>query len=496
VRAFGGVNGPSVGTQALYIYPQFNWNSAIDTVAAITPQFTDLTSGTKRIRFDANTDDAAAVLLIVGTVNAPGAGGVYTPVETLTFAANDVYVNYLVEFTTANGYNGSDQYIYLAHDLNSTAANFDYIRIDEFRYEEIPSCIRPSNLSSSNPTLTSVDLDWTENNAATTWEVSYGAPGFSAGAGTQVIATAKPYTLTGLTASNPYQYYVRSICAPGDSSFWEGPLSFGTSNAVPYFNDFEAFTEARAAFITSEGWSHTSTTAPKWQVDIFTTSTATGPVADHTVGTGGKFLYLETSGGGAGDADTLLSPFMLVPASAGPLTMSFWYHMHGATMGQMEVYLDSSGTLLPLDTIVGQQQPGQPDAWLGDTLPILGSYNGTSIRFVFVGVRGTSYTGDLAIDDFNVDFTVGIDDETSTIEGISIAPNPSNGLFTLNIKTPSTENFNMTVRDAQGRSVYTANFDVNGTYRNDLDFTSFAKGVYFMQIQTEAGMKVEKLIIQ
>jgi hypothetical protein len=52
------------------------------------------------------------------------------------------------------------------------------------------------------------------------------------------------------------------------------------------------------------------------------------------------------------------------------------------------------------------------------------------------------------------------------------------------------------VRDAQGRSVYTANFDVNGTYRNDLDFTSFAKGVYYMQIQTENGLTVEKLIIQ
>ena len=136
------------------------------------------------------------------------------------------------------------------------------------------------------------------------------------------------------------------------------------------------------------------------------------------------------------------------------------------------------------------------DAWLDTTISLPGGMGGTSFSLVFVGIRGSSYTSDMSIDNILVDFTVGIEDETSTIEGISIAPNPSNGLFTMNIETPSMENFNMTVRDAQGRSVYTANFDVNGTYRNDLDFTSFAKGVYYMQIQTEAGMKVEKLIIQ
>ena len=103
----------------------------------------------------------------------------------------------------------------------------------------------------------------------------------------------------------------------------------------------------------------------------------------------------------------------------------------------------------------------------------------------------------MSIDNINLDFFVGVNENTtSTLEGISISPNPSNGLFKLSIETPAQENFNMTVRDAQGRSVYTANFDVNGTYRNDLDFTSFAKGVYYMQIQTETGSTVEKLIIQ
>ena len=502
VRAFGGANGPSVGRQALYLYPQFNWNSAIDTVAAITPQFTDLTSGTKRIRFDANTDDAAAVKLIVGTVNIPGAGGVYTPVDTLTFSANDVYANYLVEFTTANGYNGSDEYIYLAHDLNTTAANFDYIRIDEFRYEEIPSCIRPSNLLTSNVTQTSIDLDWTENNTATTWEVSYGAPGFVTGSGTQVITTVKPYSLTGLTPSSSYEYYVRSICAAGDTSFWEGGLFMRTANGIPYTEDWEGLLPGLVSANLPNGWTTTRGANPRWELEDATganeNSTATGPFFDATTPTviGGMYAYLETSGGGLGDADTLRSPSVAVPVNPLPMQLSYSYHMFGGAMGSMEVFIDSAGTLVRLDSLGGSLMAAGSDAWLDTTISLPGGMGGTSFSLVFVGIRGSSYTSDMSIDNILVDFTVGIEDETSTIEGISIAPNPSNGLFTMNIETPSMENFNMTVRDAQGRSVYTANFDVNGTYRNDLDFTSFAKGVYYMQIQTEAGMKVEKLIIQ
>ena len=83
----------------------------------------------------------------------------------------------------------------------------------------------------------------------------------------------------------------------------------------------------------------------------------------------------------------------------------------------------------------------------------------------------------------------GVNETFAELEGISVSPNPSNGLFTLKIETPATEKFNMSVRDAQGRIVYTENLNVNGTYRDNLDFTSFAKGVYYMQIQTETESK-------
>ncbi|MFT4756873.1 MAG: hypothetical protein ACI91R_001523, partial [Vicingaceae bacterium] len=93
-------------------------------------------------------------------------------------------------------------------------------------------------------------------------------------------------------------------------------------------------------------------------------------------------------------------------------------------------------------------------------------------------------------------FLVGVKTIASELGGVSVYPNPSNGLFTLNIQTLERENFNVTVRDARGRNVYTEDLNVNGRYKNNLDFTSFTKGMYFMIIQSETGMKIEKLIIQ
>lgn len=96
----------------------------------------------------------------------------------------------------------------------------------------------------------------------------------------------------------------------------------------------------------------------------------------------------------------------------------------------------------------------------------------------------------------NVDCLVGLDNTIGETATLTVSPNPSNGLFTLDINTQSAENFNLTVRDVNGKLVFENNVNVNGAYKDQLDFTSFSKGVYYMQIQTATESKVEKLIIQ
>ena len=91
--------------------------------------------------------------------------------------------------------------------------------------------------------------------------------------------------------------------------------------------------------------------------------------------------------------------------------------------------------------------------------------------------------------------TVGLDDLAS-IEDFSVFPNPSSGLFTITMNTNTADNYNLTVRDIQGKEVYSEMISVNGEFRRDFDFSSFAKGVYYLQIQNGESSKVEKLIIQ
>jgi hypothetical protein len=90
---------------------------------------------------------------------------------------------------------------------------------------------------------------------------------------------------------------------------------------------------------------------------------------------------------------------------------------------------------------------------------------------------------------------VGLDDLAS-LEDFSVYPNPSNGLFTITMNTNTDDDYNLTIRDIQGKEVYTELISVNGEYRRDLDLSDLAKGVYYLQIQDGENSKVEKLIIQ
>jgi hypothetical protein len=91
-----------------------------------------------------------------------------------------------------------------------------------------PTCLPPQALTVSNVGATSLDLGWTEINSATEWQVDYGTVGFTPGTGTGSIQSnvaTNPYNLT-IVQGSEYDFYVRSVCAIGDTSIWAGPYSF------------------------------------------------------------------------------------------------------------------------------------------------------------------------------------------------------------------------------------------------------------------------------
>jgi len=92
------------------------------------------------------------------------------------------------------------------------------------------ACPAPTTLTATPLATDKAELNWTETGAATTWDIEYGASGFTP-TGTPNIpgVSSKPYALTGLSAGTAYAYYVRANCGgAAATSTWSGPTTFTT----------------------------------------------------------------------------------------------------------------------------------------------------------------------------------------------------------------------------------------------------------------------------
>ena len=194
----------------------------------VSPETSDLVVGDKRVEFWSRESFAntPAGTIIVGTMSSPTDASTFNPIDTITLVGTSPFASAIVEFTTANGYNGTDRYFAFRHDQ---AATFRTYFIDDIIYEVIPSCPRPTGLVQDTADLTSITAAWTANGTGSSWKIEYGPVGFTPGAGTSVIATANPYTITGLTTATAYDVYVSEICGPGDTSRVVGPEQMSTT---------------------------------------------------------------------------------------------------------------------------------------------------------------------------------------------------------------------------------------------------------------------------
>jgi len=167
---------------------------------------------------------------------------------------------------------------------------------------------------------------------------------------------------------------------------------------APYLVDWEGFANGTNGFTFSNCWT-TGSAAPYWQIeDGQTLSTNTGPATDNTTGTTtGKYLYLETSGGSTGGVNTLTSPDISLDNLGSLRELTFFYHMYGATMGSLIVDVFNGTSYDTVFTVTGQQHTSLTDPWSKATVS-LAAYTG-AVHFRFHGVKGTSFTGDMAIDD-------------------------------------------------------------------------------------------------
>ena len=131
--------------------------------------------------------------------------------------------------------------VYIALHQTYSASTFYGFGVDDFTVEEIPACLIPSDISSSNITTSSANISWTSD--ATNFNVEYGAEGFTQGSGTTDTSAIASYSLTGLSSNTSYDIYVQTNCGSSGVSEWAGPYTFVTDcdavTAFPYTEDFD-----------------------------------------------------------------------------------------------------------------------------------------------------------------------------------------------------------------------------------------------------------------
>jgi len=143
------------------------------------------------------------------------------------------------------------QNIYIA--IQAVSLNEWELYIDDFTIDGNPNlaCPDPSALTATNFTATSADLAWIENGSATTWDIEWGATGFTpTGTPTIIGTTTNPHNLTGLTAQTSYDYYVRADCGGNGVSAWVGPFTFTTPCAVQLAGTYTIGTTGNYATFT------------------------------------------------------------------------------------------------------------------------------------------------------------------------------------------------------------------------------------------------------
>ena len=157
-------------------------------------------------------------------------------VYTITDSA---YHKYRVVFNDVDLGDATMGYIAFRHVANG---NY-YWYLDDVKVAEIPNCIEPSQLASSNPTVNSINLSWTSS--ATNLTLSYKEISATEYTDIENVSLDENgvYTLTGLTPNTTYDWKVSFICASDNETYVSNVMIFTTPcdaiSTVPQTWDFE-----------------------------------------------------------------------------------------------------------------------------------------------------------------------------------------------------------------------------------------------------------------
>jgi hypothetical protein len=130
------------------------------------------------------------------------------------------------------------------------------------------------------------------------------------------------------------------------------------------------------------------------------------------------------------------------------------------------------------------------------TVTITGSTAGNSFYYWFydwqISIEGSQCPGPQTLVTVNVDACLGVDENADILSNMNIYPNPNDGLFTFNLNLPGTADFQFSVVDVLGKTIFNKNEQmVTGSYIKSVDLQGATSGIYFATLQLEGKTYVK-----
>ena len=393
----------------------------------------------------------------------------YNPYLLTNVNANTTGDNVVDPFERVDVSGASGSYtITVTHKGSLSGGSQDYTLIVTGVTGTPPVCSAdtPTGLAPSNVGATSATLNWNSVPLAT-YDVRYRVVGGSWTTISNISGTST--SLSGLSTDTQYQAQVRSKCPDNSTSAYSGTVSFTTSSTnCP--NGISAFPYGESFENTIGDWTQNTGDDLNWTVDANgTPSNGTGP---SSAVDGTYYIYMEVSGNGNGFPNKraiITSPCLDLSGETNA-SVTFNYHMTGNAVGTID--LEASGDNGNTWTSIWSRSGDQGAAWNNADVS-LSAYTGATLLLRFNGVSGSSWQGDIAIDNVEVTGGSGADTTPPSSPGNLTASSVAETTLTLTWDA-ATDNLGVT-----GYDVYEGNTNLGTVTGTTANITGLVAGTAY-----------------